>query len=162
MKVEEVQISDLKAATYNPRKLSADQELSITQSLTRFGFVDPIIAAEKNQRQARIMEMDRGFCDVIVQRYVTFCKKNKIKRNSLLHQRDVRKTSKTFDLLGCNITQFIKHLESQFKPGMTWENYGKVWHVDHEKLLGFLEVGSRNAVNNMRVIPQIHKILKVK
>jgi hypothetical protein len=22
------------------------------------------------------------------------------------------------------------HIESKFKPGMTWENYGK-WHVDH-------------------------------
>ena len=89
MKVEEVQISDLKAATYNPRKLSADQELSITQSLTRFGFVDPIIAAEKNQRQARIMEMDRGFCDVIVQRYVTFCKKNKIIWSVLKNGKDI-------------------------------------------------------------------------
>ena len=35
-------------------------------------------------------------------------------------------------------------------------------HVDHEKLMGFLEIGSRSDVNNMRVIPQIHKILKVK
>ena len=24
------------------------------------------------------------------------------------------------------------HLEAQFKPGMTWDNYGlKGWHVDH-------------------------------
>ena len=35
-------------------------------------------------------------------------------------------------------------------------------HVGADKLLGFLEVGSRNAVSSMRVIPQIHKILKVK
>ena len=34
--------------------------------------------------------------------------------------------------------------------------------IGHETLLGFLELGSRNNVNNMRVIPQIHKILKVK
>ena len=34
--------------------------------------------------------------------------------------------------------------------------------VGHEKLLGFLEVGSRNDINHMRVIPQIHKLLKVK
>jgi len=26
-----------------------------------------------------------------------------------------------------------EHLEKQFKPGMTWENYGPVWHVDHRK-----------------------------
>ena len=34
--------------------------------------------------------------------------------------------------------------------------------IDNGRLLGFLEAGSRNDVNNMRVIPQIHKILKVK
>lgn len=25
------------------------------------------------------------------------------------------------------------HLESLFKTGMSWENYGPVWHVDHIK-----------------------------
>ena len=35
-------------------------------------------------------------------------------------------------------------------------------HVGAEKLLGFLDVGSRNNISNMRVIPQIHKILRVK
>jgi len=34
--------------------------------------------------------------------------------------------------------------------------------IGREKLLGFLEAGSRNNINNMRVIPQIHKILEVK
>lgn len=23
------------------------------------------------------------------------------------------------------------HFERQFKKGMTWKNYGRVWHVDH-------------------------------
>ncbi|MFA6320485.1 MAG: 7-carboxy-7-deazaguanine synthase QueE [Candidatus Omnitrophota bacterium] len=34
--------------------------------------------------------------------------------------------------------------------------------IDRDRLLKFLEVGSRNDFINMRVIPQIHKILKVK
>ena len=34
--------------------------------------------------------------------------------------------------------------------------------IDHDKLFGFLEIGSRNDIDNMRVIPQVHKILKVK
>ena len=35
-----------------------------------------LIACEKNDRCARIMEMDCGFSDVIVKRYVEFCQKN--------------------------------------------------------------------------------------
>ena len=38
----------------------------------------------------------------------------------------------TIKLLGCDIITFQKHLEHQFKPGMTWENYGYYgWHIDH-------------------------------
>jgi len=33
-------------------------------------------------------------------------------------------------LLGCSRAELVAHLERQFWPGMTWENYGK-WHVDH-------------------------------
>lgn len=41
-----------------------------------------------------------------------------------------RKKSKTADILGCNWQTFKKHLEAQFKPGMSWNNYGE-WHIDH-------------------------------
>lgn len=34
-------------------------------------------------------------------------------------------------LIGCTIEQFTAHMEKQWKPGMTWENYGTRWHVDH-------------------------------
>lgn len=33
-------------------------------------------------------------------------------------------------LFGCTSKQLRDHIERQFKPGMTWENYGE-WHVDH-------------------------------
>jgi len=32
--------------------------------------------------------------------------------------------------LGCSIDFLKLHLESKFKPGMSWDNYGK-WHIDH-------------------------------
>jgi hypothetical protein len=37
----------------------------------------------------------------------------------------------------CTVQQFCDHLEKMFKEGMTWENYGKVWHVDHVTPLKF-------------------------
>jgi len=45
-----------------------------------------------------------------------------LKRNS--------KKGKTLELLGCTIKKLRQYLESKFKPGMTWKNYGK-WHIDH-------------------------------
>lgn len=33
-------------------------------------------------------------------------------------------------LIGCSVEEVKKYLESQFLPGMSWENYGE-WHIDH-------------------------------
>lgn len=42
------------------------------------------------------------------------------------------KSKPTLQLLGCSISHFKKHLESQFTEGMTFENHGpKGWHIDH-------------------------------
>ena len=41
------------------------------------------------------------------------------------------KSASTMTLLGCSIPHLKDHLEKQFLPGMTWENHGPVWHVDH-------------------------------
>lgn len=37
-------------------------------------------------------------------------------------------------LVGYSLSELVQHLERQFGPGMTWDNYGKTgqrWHVDH-------------------------------
>ena len=42
------------------------------------------------------------------------------------------KSERTLGLLGCSVEQLKEHLERQFKPGMTWDNYGYYgWHIDH-------------------------------
>jgi len=44
------------------------------------------------------------------------------------------KKGKTFDLLGCSISELKYHLQKQFKKGMNWNNYGFYgWHIDHIK-----------------------------
>lgn len=41
-------------------------------------------------------------------------------------------TPRTQQLLGCSYKKLMAHLEKQFKPGMTWDNYGFYgWHCDH-------------------------------
>jgi len=36
------------------------------------------------------------------------------------------------DLVGFTIDQLKTHLEKRFKFGMTWENYGTYWSIDHK------------------------------
>ncbi len=39
--------------------------------------------------------------------------------------------------IGCSKDELKKYIEDRFSAEMTWENYGKVWQVDHCKALGF-------------------------
>lgn len=39
----------------------------------------------------------------------------------------------TMTLLGCDWEVARKYLESMFRPGMSWHNYGKEWQIDHIK-----------------------------
>ena len=47
------------------------------------------------------------------------------------------KSNKSVELLGCSMSEFVLHLEQNFEPGMTWDNYGsstdgsRKWNVDH-------------------------------
>jgi len=45
--------------------------------------------------------------------------------------RGEKKYRSTFDLLGYTVDELKRHIERQMKPGMTWENYGRGWHIDH-------------------------------
>jgi hypothetical protein len=45
----------------------------------------------------------------------------------------INKSVSTLELLGCSIDELKIHLENQFKEGMTWENHGIIWEIDHIK-----------------------------
>lgn len=42
-----------------------------------------------------------------------------------------KKKHSTIKYLGCTISEFISHIEKQFSGEMSWENHGKLWHLDH-------------------------------
>jgi hypothetical protein len=57
-----------------------------------------------------------------------------VQRARLRHALNGRlKAAKTVELLGCDGEALKRHLEKQFVFGMTWENYGSRWHIDHIK-----------------------------
>ena len=49
---------------------------------------------------------------------------------SVMKTKNAKKNSKVYDLLGCSLESFKKHMENQFSSGMSWSNIGK-WHIDH-------------------------------
>jgi hypothetical protein len=34
-------------------------------------------------------------------------------------------------LLGCSFEEFMNYITARFKPGMSMDNYGRKWHIDH-------------------------------
>ena len=51
----------------------------------------------------------------------------------LFKRKDIRKKSKTEDILGISFEEFKQYIELLFQEGMSWENYGGEWHIDHKK-----------------------------
>ena len=48
------------------------------------------------------------------------------------------KNSEFNTYIGCSKKELELHIESQFKEGMTWDNYGE-WEIDHIKPLSIAE-----------------------
>jgi hypothetical protein len=50
-----------------------------------------------------------------------------------LHNKGWKKNTHFNEYIGCDYPTLIAHIESQFQPGMTWENYShEIWHIDHK------------------------------
>lgn len=55
-----------------------------------------------------------------------------------------KKDGKTIRHLGCSAEELRAHIESRFKPGMTWDNHGvHGWHIDHIKPLVSFDLDNR-------------------
>jgi len=50
--------------------------------------------------------------------------------NSFLKTKNIAKTNKTFEIIGCIPEDLKKYIETQFKNGMSWDNRSE-WHIDH-------------------------------
>lgn len=50
--------------------------------------------------------------------------------NVAIRKKYWNKLNSAHKFLGCSLEELRFHIESQFREGMSWENYGK-WHLDH-------------------------------
>lgn len=61
--------------------------------------------------------------------------------------RENQKTGSAVNDLGCSIEEFKKHLESLWKPGMSWDNWSKNgWHIDHIRPLNSFNLSNPDEV----------------
>ena len=53
-------------------------------------------------------------------------------RQNLAHSLSESKNGRHWEsLVGYTLTELMEHLEFKFQPGMTWDNYGTYWVIDH-------------------------------
>ena len=60
MKIENVKLSELNEAKYNPRRLTKKQYEDLRQSLLKYGMVEPIIV-NKNNKKILSRKVDTSF-----------------------------------------------------------------------------------------------------
>lgn len=65
----------------------------------------------------------------------------------------------TFALLGYSLDELTQHLERQFLKGMSWDNYGTDWHVDHiVPVAEAIKAGNEEAMIRARQLPNLRPL----
>ena len=52
--------------------------------------------------------------------------------NGYKQDRKEELSSNTRKYLGCSTKELVEHIESTWRCGMCWGNYGSEWHIDHK------------------------------
>jgi hypothetical protein len=86
-------------------------------------------------------------------------KMKRIMRNAVSRICRISKTHKDrrlIEYIGCRMSVVRQHIERQFAEGMTWDNHGRVWEVDHIVPLSKFDLNKRehrmraNHVSNLQ------------
>lgn len=84
--------------------------------------------------------------------------------NSAFRNKGLKKSDKTFEILGCTPLEFKKYIEQQFDNQMTWDNHGSYWWIDHilpiSKGTTVEEIKALNHYTNLRPLEKLENIKK--
>ena len=68
------------------------------------------------------------------------------------------KDQKTFDILGFSVDEFIMAISEKFSDGMSWENHGDVWHLDHKIPLSAFDFSNKSHVSYANSIENLEPL----
>jgi hypothetical protein len=100
---------------------------------------------DKIKNRDRILRARRKNEKKRMENDLKFRLKQKMKASIHLCLKNGKGGKPTEEVLGYTIKELIKHLENQFEPGMSWNNYGK-WHIDHIIPINFFEFNSHKDI----------------
>lgn len=98
---------------------------------------DEILTRNNNNRIEKMM-IDPEYCKLYytIPRRISHAVRSHLEERKLTYDTIHLATT----LLGCSLSEYVKYIESLWKPGMTWDNWGlqyidgpKKWHIDHIK-----------------------------
>jgi signal transduction histidine kinase len=70
---------------------------------------------------------------VVRKRLAKIAKKLRSRLRAALYAQQALKSDLSINLLGCSVAKFKLHIEQQFRDGMSWDNHGILWQIDHIK-----------------------------
>lgn len=89
---------------------------------------------------------------------------NRIIKNCRVRMRNALKGASASEskikYLGCNKQEFKEHLEKMFRDGMSWDNYGAYWHIDHKIPVSWFNVTNENCLRAAFNYKNTHPLLK--
>lgn len=91
-------------------------------------FIGKMIPELRNKIRYRYRKWEPKERSVIRNRFNTLLRTNLLNNN--IQARTLTESMVRF-LMGYSLDEFIAHIEKQFINGMTWDNQGSVWHLDH-------------------------------
>jgi|FAXJ01.1.fsa_nt_gi hypothetical protein len=102
------------------------------QKKYRISHADVIESHNKSSvRKQYMTKYQRKYIKLRRQTDVNFYLKDRLRARLSKALNRNQKTGSAVKDLGCSISELKKYLESRFQPGMTWDNRGKKWHIDH-------------------------------
>lgn len=97
----------------------------------------------KTKRRLKIREEQKTWQKAYRQKNESFRISQNLRSRTRLAIKNNQKAGSAVKDLGCSIEYLKQYLESQFKLGMSWENYGSEWHIDHIKPLSKFDLTNR-------------------